>query len=248
MAEPMILKFTITDAPANLEIRLGDAGGIIDATVDWGDGSQPEIFTESGKKYHTVSNPGTYIVTISGTVPVYGSGQPVYEDNTTLTEVVSLGQIGTTNFIGAFSQCKALTTVNGLLPPNVTNMQGMFYSCDQLVNIPNINDWDVSIVTEMPDLFSYSSFNQSINNWNTSNVFDMRGMFAYNTVFNQPLNNWNTSNVVNMNFMFQFASSFNQDISSWCVQKIPSKPFNFDGDANNWEGGVATRPKWGNPC
>lgn len=218
----MILKFNITTAPDTIILRFGDQGDQIAATVDWGDGSAPETFTTSGKKYHQVSQPGEYIVTITGTVPIYGSGQPANDDYL-LTEVVSLGTLGTTNFIGAFAQCKALTTVSGLLPPNVTNMQGVFYQCDKLQTITDINNWDVSTVTDMHDLFAFSTFNQ-------------------------PLNNWNTSNVDNMNSMFSYTPNFNQDLSSWCVANITTKPFDFDTEANSWTGGDATRPQWGQPC
>ena len=41
-----------------------------------------------------------------------------------------------------------------------------------------INNWDVSAVTNMEDLFSACyEFNQSLNGWNVSNVTNMSGMF-----------------------------------------------------------------------
>ena len=51
-----------------------------------------------------------------------------------------------------------------------------------------------------------------INNWDVSKVTDMEGMFDGARSFNQPLNDWNVSNVTNMNFMFQNARSFNQPL------------------------------------
>ena len=49
-----------------------------------------------------------------------------------------------------------------------------------------------------------------INNWDVSKVTDMRSMFAHARSFNQPLNNWNVSNVTDMSRMFEGAESFNQ--------------------------------------
>ena len=62
-----------------------------------------------------------------------------------------------------------------------------------------MNNWDVSNVTTMIDMFlGATSFNQPLNNWNVSNVTDMEGVFAEVQSFNQPLNNWNVSNVTDM--------------------------------------------------
>ena len=49
-----------------------------------------------------------------------------------------------------------------------------------------------------------------INNWDVSNVTNMYGMFYGASSFNQPLNNWDVSNVTDMWSMFDGAVSFNQ--------------------------------------
>ena len=57
-----------------------------------------------------------------------------------------------------------------------------------------------------------------INNWDVSNVTDMAWMFDDAHSFNQPLNNWNVSNVEDMRTMFEQASSFNQPLHApWYV-------------------------------
>ena len=88
-----------------------------------------------------------------------------------------------------------------------------------------INNWDVSKVTDMSHMFK-DSFNQPLNKWNVSKVTNMRGMFWTCRSFNQPLNNWNVSSLswhdnevffdfngymassTNMESMFQGAISF----------------------------------------
>ena len=51
-----------------------------------------------------------------------------------------------------------------------------------------------------------------INNWDVSKVTDMKEMFSFPLngahTFNQPLNNWNVSNVMDMSRMFEGAESF----------------------------------------
>ena len=57
-----------------------------------------------------------------------------------------------------------------------------------------------------------------INNWDVSNVTNMSDMFEGAESFNQPLNNWNVSNVTYMNNMFAGANSFNQPLHApWYV-------------------------------
>ena len=84
-----------------------------------------------------------------------------------------------------------------------------------------IEDWDVSNVKNMKEMFmDSSSFNQPLNNWNVSNVRDMKEMFSQATSFNQPLNKWNVSNVEYMGGMFYDASSFNQPLNNWNVSSV----------------------------
>ena len=51
------------------------------------------------------------------------------------------------------------------------------------------NDWDVSLITDMSQLFyGNRTFNEPLNKWVTKQVTNMSQMFAYATKFNQPLN------------------------------------------------------------
>ena len=91
-----------------------------------------------------------------------------------------------------------------------------------------INNWDVSKVTDMSEMFIVArSFNQPLNNWNVSNVTDMESMFQEATSFNQPLSKWNVSNVTVMHSMFYDAESFNQPLNKWNVSNLNLKYFIF---------------------
>jgi gliding motility-associated-like protein len=108
----------------------------------------------------------------------------------------------------------------------VTDMSNMFYYCISFTQ--NINNWDVSSVTDMSYMFTRATlFNQSMSNWNVSNVLDMSYMFFDAVLFNQNIGDWDVSNVIDMSYMFTTASDFNQDIGSWNVSNVTNMAVMF---------------------
>jgi len=102
-----------------------------------------------------------------------------------------------------------------------------------------INDWDVSNVTNMCDLFSSAEFfNESLNDWDVSNVITMKCMFQDATAFNQPLNNWGVSNLKYMEDVFYNAIAFNQPLNNWDLRNVIDDNFPefLDGQTKYREG------------
>ena len=107
----------------------------------------------------------------------------------------------------------------------------------------NSDEWDVSRITDMSELFKGKLFNNNLNiqNWNVSNVTNMAYMFESAIDFNQDIGNWDVSNVTDMTGMFYDSKYFNQDIGKWDVSKVDNMMFmfynatNFNQDIGKWD-------------
>lgn len=100
---------------------------------------------------------------------------------------------------------------------NITDMSNLFSGLDFDYDI---SQWDVSNVTTMYRMFeSCSNFNQDIGEWDVGNVTTMKEMFREATSFNQDIGDWDVGNVTDMREMFYNASDFSQDLSRWIISE-----------------------------
>lgn len=95
----------------------------------------------------------------------------------------------------------------------------------------SLNHLDVSRVTDMSYVFSYSPFNGDVSKWNTSAVQDMSGMFI-GASFNKNISGWDTSRVTDMSHMFESAS-FRGELGHWNVGNVRCMARMFDGSVFN---------------
>lgn len=189
--------------------------------------------------------------------------QPIGNWNT--SKVVSIQQM----FKNAISFNQDLNNWNlnkvGTDPNNeqfwMGTMKEVFYGAKAFNG--NISDWDVSNVTDMYGMFSFSAFNKDISKWNVSKVksmalmfymtpfdkdisnWDMRSVTLTSSMFrespfNQNISGWNVSNVIDMHSMFKDNTKFNQNIGEWNVSKVNYMPeifqnaTSFNQDLSNW--------------
>lgn len=244
----------------NNQVTIPTEGSGYNYTVKWGDGSVDSNVT--GDITHRYTSSGTYSVSISGEFPRLFFAY----DSNNYGLFKSVDQWGDIIWINMESAFDAYGEIEILAEdtPNlnaVTSMKRMFADVNIFIN-DKINEWDVSNVVDMSELFYNSDFNQEIGNWDVKNVQKMKGMFGHSnfngniqnwevqnvtdmqemfidTPFNQNIGDWNVSNVSNMSQMFRSAP-FDQDISNWNVSEVMdmSKMFRsstFNKDLGSWD-------------
>ena len=91
----------------------------------------------------------------------------------------------------------------------------------------NLNDIDVSIITDMgvnnnfKGLFqNLDPHNIDVSQWDVSNVKDMYAMFLGCENLECDLSGWDVSNVEDMRDMFCYCKKFNCDLSNWDTSKV----------------------------
>ena len=106
-----------------------------------------------------------------------------------------------------------------------------------------IEDWDVSRVTKMPEMFYHASvFNADLSKWDVSGVTGTMGMmFSHAYVFDSDLSKWDVSRVTGMGEMFYKAYAFDRDLSNWNVSSVKSmysmfsNANSFNADLSKWD-------------
>ncbi|MHA1720422.1 MAG: BspA family leucine-rich repeat surface protein [Promethearchaeota archaeon] len=232
-----------TDSSSVNKIKLPlQSIGTYDFSILWGDGSSNHILNwDQPEVIHSYNKIGEYEVKIIGTLNGWQFSNT--GDRSKLIEIKNWGPLQLGNSGNYFSGCNNLViSAQDMLDlSGTTNLARTFSGCEEIDSVYNIENWDVSDVTDMNFMFSSAiKFNQEINSWDVSNVTNMRGMFADADSFNKTLTDWNVSRVTDMFGMFQLTDSFNNILKDWDVSSVTNMQYmfygayNFNNNISNW--------------
>lgn len=241
------------------------SNGTYNFSVDWGDGTTDTITNYlAAAATHTYSAPGTYTVTISGTITGwrfvdggdklkllnisvwgpfrFGNDESYFQgaSNLTITAADRPSLSGTTKFYKAFAGCTSITTIPNLEKWSmgaVTSLEAMFRGATQFNQ--NLNSWNVSAVTDFREVFSGATvFNGNVSAWDVSNGTLFNGMFLDAWAFNQDVSLWNMSSATSLLAMFQGTRAFNKNLNSWNVANVTNFA-NVFRDASEFNGNIS---------
>ena len=214
------------------QIMIKTVGEGYSYTINWGDGFFETGVT--GNVTHTYKEVGIYTIEISGNFPQFvldeveqsstGVSQEIVftSDNHKLLTVEQWGNLRWRSMRSMFVDATNLK-INAEDVPNISQVTdfGCMFKGTKDIDY-SVEQWDVSKITDMSEMFAESNFNQDISSWDVSSVTNMIGMFAGARDFNQDISNWDVSSVTHMDYLFSGAISFNQDIGEWDVSSVTS--------------------------
>ena len=252
-----------TGSTANNQIKLPlEVAGTYRFTVQWGDGTSNLITTwNQAQTTHTYPAPGDYTVTITGYLKGwdFGGGGAVAPTTGDMRKLLTITQFGCLRLVthldffpapspiwGTFYGCTNLTLTGVTDTPNfkgTTSTQGFLRLATSIINIPNINKWDVSKIEIFKNMLrEMPLFDGNVGNWNTSSALNFFGLFNGSTVTapygsftnggSDSIKDWNVSKVTTMLQTFNMQPKFNINIGSWDVSSVS----NFQSMFNSFSG------------
>ena len=170
------------------------------------------VHGEVTKEYEPMSDSDSYVMTSMDSQPWYSEQY--------LIKSVEIGSkispVSTSHWFELLFNMEKGDFTN-LDTSHVIIMSYMFRSSDDFgspktYKLIGLEDWHVSNVTDMSNMFNFAGYSA--------------------TTFNLDLSNWNTSKVIDMEDMFSYAGS---NATTWSV-KIPSKTGGLTNTTDKWYG------------
>lgn len=197
-------------------------------TVDWGDGSPLETYTNANGLLisHTYSGTGQFLVEFRGTGSIemnrYGGDQSRNWSNINRWGTLFTPTAVTNMFMSCDNLRSTASDIADFDMSNITRTYQMFARIEGNAGPIDLSGLDISNVTQMDKMFwlspGISSFN--ISGWDVSNVTNMRDLFrgssANRPTISDDLSGWDVSNVTTYN---------DYDLNTnWDASKKPNFP------------------------
>tara|TARA_R110000803_G_scaffold13681_1_gene38345 strand:+ start:51 stop:1040 length:990 start_codon:yes stop_codon:yes gene_type:complete len=241
--------------------------GVVNFTVDWGDGNSDLItVSNQAELTHVYASSGSYQIALDGsfTAVVFGNTG----DRRKLSSIDNWGTnqwstfeycfYGCSNMVANYTdtpdtsictsfsrQFRACTNFNGAVDFDasmVTVMETMFYQCTNFNQPINFN---CPLLVDATYMFAVcSNFNSTVNLSTSSSLALTTRMFQQCTIFNSSITISDTSGVTDMSVMFYNCINFDQDISAFQINALTSASFMLQGSAFSQTNYDLLLPAW----
>jgi len=193
------------------------SSGIYNCLVEWGDGNDDTITTFNDPAWtHTYSIAGTYPVKITGIFRGFR-----FNDTGDKLKLLNISEWGILQFAADNAQffygCKNLTITATDIPDlsGITNMESALRDCDEIVDIPNLSQWDFVGKTNLGFMLANNlKFNGSFDGIDISTVQTLQSFVADNPEFNQSFNSLNFASAINVSNFARNCPKFNQPVDN----------------------------------
>ena len=192
------------------------------------------VRNNSKSNYNEISFPyeGFYYITLVFKNKITNCSNMFRNSDFIYIDLSSFDTQNITNMQNMFYGCNNLINIDlsSLNTQNVTNMENMFYNCNNLVNI-DLSHFNTQNVTNMQSMFYNCNnlINIDLSSFNTQKVISLGHMFYNcNNLMNADLSSFNTQNVTNLEYMFYNCKNLlNINLSSFNTQKVISMEYMF---------------------
>jgi surface protein len=247
---------TGSSAATDYAVTFG-TGGLIDATIYWGDGTNSRITSTSDPNLtHSYATQGVYQIAIEATDPavtpttnlVFGSLITAVQGE--CLKILSIDSWGdctynstVDNYWLAYTQNLTSMPITG--PVNFVFKQGTFYGSS--IPNPRLTGYSSVQIVSGTWLFRNSNITDGLNATFNFPVTNLTGILQGASSFAGDINNWNVSSVIGLSSAFSGASLFNSDLSGWNTSNVSamnstfSSVSSFNRDLSAWDvSGVTT--------
>ena len=214
--------FKYTNLVSALETITVPATGTNNFTIDWGDGTTPEVVTTSSPSHEYV-DADTYQISISGTMTQFA-----FNNAGSKLNVQSFDQFGSTGLVsvvGFAYGCLNCTLINGddFDTSAITSFNDFAHDCSSLITF-NVGTWDTGAAITLAAFARDCSalLALDIENWDISNVTTISDFVRTCTSLTVlDVSSWNTANFINITaFAFLVNGVTTLDTDAWDTRNI----------------------------
>ena len=195
-----------------------------------------KVIFDFATSYPSITQSITPINVSTHNLALNNGGFFLYNSGTTAYVLSNNTIFANPNCYSMFGYEYNITTIefNNFSTTLTTNMSQMFYQCQKLSKIKNIEYFNTSNVTNMSDMFNgckaLTSLSLTQSSWNTSNVTDMTRMFyACSGLTSLNVSTWNTANVEDLTSTFGRCSKLTALSLPWTTTSLKRLQFTFSG-------------------